>query len=161
MNAPSNTFRFFIFSIHSRLIIFPLDDIDKHLQKIRSDPSSKSALGRSLTRILYANQIGPKESRNQICKEIVVTIPVVIYARKDFYLLDAINDRIEIFKAAGLINFWQHRMKKEEKSLNVRKPLKLDHFIGCFLILFFGCCSSLFVFGIELSFKNVCNRFNY
>jgi hypothetical protein len=57
-------------------------------------------------RVIYFNQFETKENQNVACKEKVMTIPVVIYARKDFYLHESINEKIKRLITAGLIEYW-------------------------------------------------------
>lgn len=82
---------------------------------------------------------------------------MVIYVKKDFYLLDALNEKIEILKAAGLIDFWhfQHVNKGILKAKNYLLPkvLKLGQLAGSFQILTFGCIVSCFIFICEVSIK--------
>lgn len=83
-----------------------------------------------------------------------MTVPVVIMTKKDFYLLDRINDKIELLKAAGLINFWhlqgidigkiRHKEKKPAGKLSVAR------LFGCFNILIFGCFVGFVAFLYEL-----------
>lgn len=83
-----------------------------------------------------------------------MTISVVIYVKKDFYLLDALNEKIELLKAAGLIEFWnsqdidEHFLKT--KDSNHPKVLTLKRLLGCFHILAFGHGFSFIIFLIEI-----------
>lgn len=126
-----------------------------YLRKIQSDATFKGAYIRSLTMTLYNNQISDKNSRFKICKEALMTTPVVIYTRKDFYLLDSFNEKIEIFKAAGLIDYWNFK-NIDKKHLNYeettnRKVLNLHHLFGCFQVLISGLIFSLIAFILELN----------
>ena len=102
------------------------------------------------------NQKLPKELRHEglkICKEVIVTIPVVIYTRKDFYLLEELNERIGIIKNSGLIDFWnfQETYQVNDKTSAVEnKKLTMDDLIGCFQILIFGLIASFASFVIEI-----------
>lgn len=131
-----------------------LSEVDQYLNKIRSDPNFKGAVGRSLTRILYANHINSQDRRFTICKEIVMTIPAVIYTPKDFYLMDSLNERIQMLKAAGLIDFWHFqdidRQISIYEDLEYRKTLTLAQLLGSFQILGIGLGLCFVVFVIEL-----------
>jgi hypothetical protein len=81
-----------------------------------------------------------------MCKEPFLTLPVVIYARKNFFLLEAINERIEILKASGLLEFWLFedidRNFIKVKATTELKVFSLEHLSGSFLIylsMMFGC----------------------
>lgn len=81
-------------------------------------------------------------------------IPIVIYARKDFYLLAAINEKIDILKAAGLITFWSFKGNLNDVRGEMKHPppvLTLKHFSGSFHILFLGFIAGLLLFAGELS----------
>jgi hypothetical protein len=104
--------------------------------------------------LLYYNQNIYKDSSYKYCKDILLTVPVVIYSRKDFYLLASLNEKIEILKAAGLIQFWPtknfDRQLLNYQSPQPKKPLTLKHFVGSFSILVTGCLISLATFILEL-----------
>lgn len=123
------------------------------LKKIQNDPFFKGAVTRSAETTLYINQNRAKEDRFKICKEIMMTIPIVMYTKKDFYLLDAINLKIHYLKAAGLVDFW-HSQNINVGLLNVKKSkqpkvLSFEKLQGCFTILFYGSFFSLIVFVFE------------
>lgn len=124
------------------------------MEKVNSDPSYKGAFGISLLNILYINQMRRQTHRFKICKERVLIMPVVIYTRKDFYLIEAINKKIEILVAAGLVDYWQFQ-DVDKQFLNYEKPsssksLTSHHMVGCFNILVSGLFASLAVFLYEL-----------
>jgi hypothetical protein len=84
-----------------------------------------------------------------------MTIPIVIYTNKDFYLLDEINERLALFSSAGLVNFWRYQsinLKsikiKEESSPRV---LNFESLRGCFEVLVIGCAVASVTFLIELA----------
>jgi hypothetical protein len=109
-------------------------------------------------RSIYYNQVS-RENFGIICKEILMTIPVVIYMRKDFYLLDALNEKIKALKAAGLIEFWNYE-NIDKKLIHVRKEnepkiLTVDLIIGCFYLLFFGMVLSVLAYLLEIMMLKV------
>jgi hypothetical protein len=125
-----------------------------YLEKMKTDSTFKGAYGGSITYFLYTNQNNAKTLKNNFCKDIFLTIPVVIYSKKDFYLLEAINEKIELLKSAGLINFWHYHQFIEKgilklEKLEYPKVFTLKHFDGCFGIFMCGCAISLVVFGVE------------
>lgn len=82
---------------------------------------------------------------------------MVIYVKKDFYLLDALNEKVEILKAAGLIDFWHFR-HVNKGVLNVKdyllpKVLTLGQLMGSFQILTFGCMVGCLTLICEISVK--------
>lgn len=115
---------------------------------------------RSLLRTLYYNQISSKISRFVICKEVFMTIPIVLYAVKDFYLLDSLNDKIKMLKASGLIDKWHyHNIKKnfiKTDTTKIPEVLTVQNLMGCFQLLFFGCIFGQVVFTLECFLKKCC-----
>jgi hypothetical protein len=107
--------------------------------------------------------MNPKSSPIIVCKEIMLAIPVVIYSQKDFYLLDALNEKIEMFNAAGLIDFWQsepfsQKYLDNEKKVKHPEVLRMTQLFGCFEILFSGCVLSFALFLLE-HFYSLISRF--
>lgn len=103
---------------------------------------------------LYANQISKKEFRFTVCKEAFMTVPVVMYTLKNFFLLDVFNEKIEIFNAAGLIDHWgaqevDKRFLKLSEVSDIR-VLSLEDFVGCFQVLLIGFIISFITFLLEL-----------
>jgi hypothetical protein len=85
-----------------------------------------------------------------------MTVPIVTYARKHFYLIQAINERIESLKGSGLIEYWYSLQflkvfTKEQKSPEI---LTLHHLSGSFEIWAGGCAVSFVIFAIERVFYN-------
>lgn len=123
------------------------------MNKIRDDPNFRGAFGRSFFKTLYDQQISPDNTRNRICKEPFMTVPIIIYTKKDFYLLDKINEKIEFLKASGLIDFWHYQEVKKgamfEAEFKGPRTLKIEHLLGCFQILLYGCFISLIILALE------------
>lgn len=126
------------------------------------DPSYKATFLRSLTAILYINeyeQLRKNKNIYIICKEYFMSVPVVIFARKNFYLLDAINKKISVIQAAGLIEYWHSRgadnrfLKAETPP--VSKTLTWQHLSGSFILLTGGYFVAFAAFVIEIAYKTV------
>lgn len=129
------------------------------LSQIEENPSIKWAYGGSLLRILYLNQEKPKDKRFKICKDVVATIPIVIFTKQDFYLMDELNEKIVFLRASGLIEYWQFQ-DIDKDFLNFKescepKVLTLTILEGCFHILLIGWFGSLIAFIFELISKYV------
>lgn len=139
-------FRIVVFSEERKLDIF---------QAI-TDSYFKGALLRPLRAIAYMNQVlGSGQERFYYCKETVMTIPIVIYAQKNFFLVNEIDYNIDKFKSAGLIEYWDIKTDEDDKSDQValEKPpeiLTIDHLKGGFQIIILGNIISLIVFIVEL-----------
>lgn len=111
----------------------------------------KNAILNTHSNLLYQYNIR-NITNFQICRERYVGIPIVMYAKKNFYLLPTINDKIELLRGAGLIEYW-HSLSFIEKSLNQQsntpKILTMGHLSGCFIIWIGGCFISCFAFIFE------------
>jgi hypothetical protein len=157
------TYRFDCFtSTYSRLFVFrvipvPTEKIDYYMNKVQTDSSFKATFSDSVTTISYKDQKKDKDVRHTICKDVLLTLPKVIYTIKDFYLLDEFNDKIELLKSAGLIDFWFFQLVDKqastEKVKQHSKSLNLQHFEGCFGILFCGNFVGFIALVFEVSMK--------
>lgn len=123
---------------------------------LQNNPSFKGACGSWQMLSLYENLQMTKENQRSICRETVMTIPLVIYTKKDFYLLDALNEKIEMFKASGLIRFWQYqdvdKALLRTKESREPKVFTINELLGSFKLLFVGLGFSLIGFMIEICF---------
>lgn len=86
-----------------------------------------------------------------------MTIPVVIFARKNFYLVDAISDKILNFQAAGLIEYW-HAQSVDKRFLNTQvskspEKLTVNHLFGSFILLLGGLSIGFVILLMEVTFK--------
>lgn len=142
------------FYIFSRIHNVPIENREAFLEKIQTDPDFKGVCVRSLTRILYVNQMRPLNKRFKICKEIFLTVPVVIYTRKNFYLLDEINSKISLLSSSGLNEYWLYQDVDKEflnyREAKTRQSLTLENLSGSFHIVLIGSVISFVVFLTEL-----------
>lgn len=138
-----------------------MPELHRLIKKIQSDPHFKGAFGRSLFRILYSNQMNSRANRIPYCKEVVLTMPVVIYTKKSFYMRETFNRKIELLNSAGFIDFWLYenidKRILNSKETEHREALTIINLVGCFQILFIGWAISFVAFGMEL-LSLVCGR---
>lgn len=82
-----------------------------------------------------------------------MTVPIVIYAKKHFYLIQAMNEKIESLKVAGLIDYWYSSQFLKDFTKQQKSPevLTMHHLSGCFQIWASGCAFSCFVFFAEFA----------
>lgn len=141
------------FLLH-RIITVNSDNKSLVLSKIQNDPSLKGAYFISLFRAYYLNSIRNKEFLLNIGKEVIMSIPEVIYTQKYFYLLDGLSDKIDDLKASGLIELWHsqcnERVFQNNNDDNNPKVLTLHDFKGSFQILLCGFLISFAVFLLEV-----------
>lgn len=138
-----------------RLRVVDEDETSLVLDKIQNDESFEAAFATSLSTVLIANEVKPQDFRYKIYKDVVLTLPIVIYARKNFYLTDKFSEHIENLNAAGLTFYWQFQSFdrnywKKFKEKSSAKFLSVSRLKGCFHILIAGQIVSLFLFFLEL-----------
>jgi hypothetical protein len=124
--------------------------------RIQVDPNFAATYEEPLRTVLHWNHMHDLQHQKHTCKELFMTVPEVIYTRKNFFLLRELNRKLQHIKASGLFEFWDFRNVsktklnlKEEKS---PKVLNLSHFEGCFEILIVGVFVSFVVFVHEIYF---------
>lgn len=132
------------------------------LKKIQDDPTFKGAFARPFSVVLYLNKKSSITEQFRICEDPYLTIPIVIYTRKGFYLLDALNAEISSIKSAGLIDFWHQKYVNKRflhtMYLNCPQPLHLRQLNGCFKTYFVGCFAAVFAFSLENLYFLIRNR---
>ena len=88
-----------------------------------------------------------------------MSISIVMYTQKNFYLTEALNEKISLFQAAGLIQYWHiYERKNFIDGSNPPKILTFHQLLGAFQILSFGCGISALVFIAEIIAKS---KFNF
>lgn len=104
---------------------------------------------------IYQNQRNKYGAQFIILNERVMSIPSAIFTPKNFYLITALNEKINELKSAGLIEYW-HNLVIDQKFLKIKSgksephPLSLRHVVGCFQMLAVGCFVSILIFTVEL-----------
>lgn len=124
------------------------------MQKIRSDSTLKATFGQSHLLTVFYNQVSTRDLRYTYCRETFMTVPSVMYTRKNFYLYDSLNEKIEILRAAGLIDFWQFQYI-DKRFIGVKESIHprvmtMYQLLGCFGILCIGCGISFLIFVSEV-----------
>lgn len=154
---------FFQSKIFSRMLKVSLKQGNDYVEQLKTDPSLKLAFGKSLDAAYYINQIS-NTSRATICSEVFMTVPIVIYARQEFYLLNTINERIQQLSASGLIDFWASQDVNigllKAKEIFYPKVLNFKEFKGSFYVLSIGCVLGVLVFMFELFTSRLKVRLN-
>jgi hypothetical protein len=124
--------------------------------RIQTDPNFAATYEEPLRTVLHWNHMHGLQNQKHICKELFMTVPEVIYTKKNFFLLAELNRKLQHIKASGLFEFWDFRNMTKTK-LNLKeeetpKVLNLSHFEGCFGILIVGVLVSFVVFVREVYF---------
>lgn len=144
------------FTLCYRKAIVNLTDFDNILDKI-SDSNFKGALMHTSSLIIHKNGLKNKTYTNLFCKEYLMTVSIVAFLPKNFYLTEVINEKIGIFHSAGLIEIWDKRSGAKlvepisEKS--EKKPVSVKDLKGIFAIYLIACALSIFCFCVEKTVK--------
>lgn len=140
--------------LKNRFIPVLYRDRDFLAEIIRHDPFVKKTFCESLALSVYYNQNSPKEKRNKLCKEVFLTIPIIIYVKKDFFLLGAMNKNIDFLSSAGLIDFWHAQDVRmeilREKESATPKVITITQLLGVFHLLYLSFLLSFLVFACEV-----------
>lgn len=137
--------------------------------------SFKGAYITTLSGILSTNKENQYNYTFKICKEIFLTLPNVIYVRKNFYLTDAINLVISHLQSSGLIEYWNANdigkqsmwMKMKGDGDNGPKVISLEQLVGHFQLLGGGLLIAFITFLIEvfctrlMTYLNRLNRLQF
>jgi hypothetical protein len=124
------------------------------VEKIRSDSSFKGAYTSTKEVARFLNK-RRNVRKLKICKETVMMIPIVIYMRQDFCLLNAIDKTLKNVKPSGLIDFWgSNDVERDDYTKETFYPKALDllDLSGSFYILLLGWLFCLFAFLLEIGF---------
>lgn len=117
----------------------------------------------SLNEMLGFNQNNIYNYTFKACREVFVTVSVVIYFRKHFFLIDAINDVIGKLESGGLIeqwhsNFLDERLLNADTSHRGPKKLTVNQLLGCLELYCGGCLLATVCFAAELIFCRLCGK---
>lgn len=134
------------------IIVVNVTEKDQIMRQIQSDSSFKGVFARSLDRVMYASRIGEIDKHITFCS--YLNIPIVMFMRKNFYLTDVFNEKLEILKQAGLIEFWRRNVfGKRSKEPRVLQVITFDQIAGSIHILLLGFTASMIAFFFEIKFN--------
>lgn len=94
---------------------------------------------------------------HKICNEPLMSISLVLYFRRNFFLRTEIDSKIKALISSGLIDYWIGRSINDFKHTKNREPTKLnlEELRGPFNILFIGYSAALLVFLVEMSMRRL------
>lgn len=95
-----------------------------------------------------------------VCKELVGTNLVVIYFSKNFYLIDAINQKLKAFATNGLLqhiidDYVDMRYLQVKEIPKGPQTLTIDHLRGAFSVWMTCCLVCCAIFVIEVLVKSM------
>jgi hypothetical protein len=100
-------------------------------------------------------------SRCKVVKEPLLTNQLVLFFRKNHFLVDSVDDVIGIFKAAGLIDLWISKYVRKKRTIDDQNPkvMTIYDLSGTFEIFFIGSFVSFSSFVVEIIFQKVQRRY--
>jgi hypothetical protein len=125
----------------------------------------KAALMTLMTDITYRNQQTYKTFVLKVCREELMTVNIVMYFQKNFYLREAIDQKLSELNSNGIL---QHFIQKysDERFNNIKfiqlgpRKLNMQHLFGIFNILLIGLAIALIIFTMEVFVSNIKRVFN-
>lgn len=137
------------------MILFRIVNItDKEMEFFSEQIQHDSAFKGALMLMRSFHRPDSERSSKKFFKYDFMMVPIVIFTKKEFYLLKAINGKLESLKASGLMTLWhaqdtekQFEHSKEQKEHP--KLLTLEMLTGCFQVLIAGYLLSCIIFLIE------------
>lgn len=124
------------------------------------DSSFKGAVSSPLFEIVYMNKMNFKSFAFKTLKEPLNNNFAVFYFQRNFYLLNAFNEKIGILKAAGLVDYWISK-DIDPSFLHIKQEklgpqtLNIEQLLGCFELWFLGVFLGLIAFSFEITYKRI------
>lgn len=142
----------------------PYADFSPILKKLRSS-SFKGTVVSGLSEILLLNQRNEYNFTFMFCQERVVGISIVMYFKKNFYLIPPINLVLRRLVSAGIVEhlhrkYLDKNLYSAKRRATEPKVLRLEHMLGCFQIWAAGCFISFIFFCTEFAFYLVKQKLN-
>lgn len=105
--------------------------------------------------VLVFNKIHHKSFTLKVLEDVVTSIPTVVYFRKNSYLVNIFNEKLDALKSSGLIGYWaelyrQSQFSKLKEAKSGPKVMTLKTLKGTFQIIVLGLLASILVFAVEL-----------
>ena len=124
------------------------------------DPSFKGGVIQPLLEVILLNQQNYKNFTFKVLHEYLFDVQIVYYFPKNSFLVEPMDKKMRILKAAGLVQLWMERYIdksyikiKQQKTL--AKTMNIQQLFGGFQILIIGTFISGLVFSVEqLSKRN-------
>lgn len=120
---------------------------------------SRLAFATTMTNVIDANKRHKDSFSHKVCKEYLLTISIVMYFSKDFYLVETINKKIGQFISSGIMSHLINRYV-DMKYWNVKtldsgpQKLSYEHLEGAFVLWMLFLMLSLVVFLLELLIRH-------
>lgn len=92
-----------------------------------------------MTNVIHANMRNRNSFAHIVCKETISTVSVVMYFQKDFYLAEAIDRKISLFLASGIMSqliekYVDMRYWNVKPARSGPQELNFKHLKGAFVL---------------------------
>lgn len=98
-------------------------------------------------------QANKDNAKFKLLDEVIATIPIVIYFRKNSYLVEPFNEQLRAFISAGLIDHWNrlnsHNLKMTQENVGP-KVMASENIFCAFQLAFVGWFISFIALLIEI-----------
>ena len=123
-----------------------ITDYDEKDLKRTLDPNFQGTVLRTLIEVFYYNQKYFNKHNFKIMKRQspYIAIPTVFYFPKNYFLIEAIDEKIKALQSSGLIDYWTYNEHFDKNLLNQKhdhqgpKQLTMQHLMIAFQILLLG-----------------------
>lgn len=122
------------------------------------EPSQKIALLISSLEVAWHNHLFSDQFVHKTCVENLVMQNLVLYFRKNFFLVESINDKINVFLQSGLVSYWirtHMESRNFQNSNHGPKSLSLSHLSGIFNIYLICSLIACLVWLLEVSIYRI------
>jgi len=124
------------------------------------ESSTEAALVMPYIYVAYRNYLYLRSSQEPLysfLKENFLSIPTVLYMKKNFFLKKTLNDKIGRLLESGLMELWTSQMIDGRylhslATKNIPSPLCMNHLSGIFFVWLAGSFIGLMTFSIEIIF---------
>lgn len=145
------------FEFYPLRVIYPISDIRKR-RMLTLDSAFKGVIFNYLPQVIYNNQKNYNNYTFSVCKENFITSPMVFYFKKNHFLVEEINEKLDLLIMNGVVGHFTQkyadpRFLKVHDSSGEAKVLTLKHFKGAFQLLLFPLAVATSVFCIEVLTK--------
>lgn len=100
-------------------------------------------------------------SKCKLLKESLLTNQIVLFFRKNHFIVEAVDEKISIFKSAGLIDYWTSKYEERYPKFETKGPkvLTLYNFFGIFKAWIYFLIIAFFSFCAEIVVKRIMKKY--
>lgn len=143
----------YLTAVYDRRVMISSNESFEFVKRF-NDPSLKAAILGALDTARYANKVKMYGFPINVCREALMMRQYGIVFPKRSFLIASFDEKLIVLVENGLIAYWLSENTENIKSTSthVLEPMKLtlNHLLGAYQLLLFGCCFSTVVLLLEL-----------